>query len=212
MRQGRRKKSCFTDRLAGSRDRNAILTRRGFPAVESAIADCSLHRVSGRMPAMRRRRADPDHPAYDPGSTGPDGLPQCRRCLRELTPPQREFCSAECRHEALMRLSPSYARAAVFARDAGICYHCRLDCGWLDRVLRRLAKSGPDGPAMALDVVDAAGLGRRKRLVSTWQADHRHAVVEGGGDCGLGNYRTLCLGCHARATRELHQRLRTANR
>jgi hypothetical protein len=35
-------------------------------------------------------------------------------------------------------------------------------------------------------------------------------VVEGGADCGLGNYRTLCLNCHLRVTRELHQRLRAA--
>ncbi len=64
-----------------------------------------------------------------------------------------------------------------------------------------------DGLANALDVMAQLGLGRRTRVLSTWQADHRHAVAEGGADCGLGNYRTLCLRCHARATRELHQRL-----
>ncbi len=109
-----------------------------------------------------------------------------------------------------MRLSPSYARAAVFARDLGVCYHCRLDCGLIDRVLRRLAQEDGDGIDAALAVVAVLGLGRRKRLVSTWQMDHRHAVVEGGADCGLGNYRTLCVCCHARVTRELHQRLRAA--
>lgn len=109
-----------------------------------------------------------------------------------------------------MRLSPAYARAQVHARDGGVCYHCRLDCGRLDRVLRYLYQIGDDGPEMALDVLKELGLGRRKRLVSTWQMDHRLAVSEGGADCGLGNYRTLCLRCHAQATRELHRRLRTA--
>lgn len=160
---------------------------------------------------MRRRRPDPDHPAYDPGATGPDGLPQCRRCLAQLPPGQRDFCSAACRHEALMRLSPAYARAQVFARDQGVCYHCRLDGGRLDRVLRHLAyrdgEADAEGGAAALAVLEALGLGRRRRLISSWQMDHRLAVAEGGGDCGLGNYRTLCLRCHASATRALHRRL-----
>jgi hypothetical protein len=91
-----------------------------------------------------------------------------------------------------------------------VCYHCRLDCGRLDHVLRLLAAHEPDGPATALEVMVAVGLGRRRRLVSTWQMDHRQAVAEGGGDCGLGNYRTLCLRCHALVTRELHRRLSAA--
>ena len=109
-----------------------------------------------------------------------------------------------------MRLSPSYARAAVYARDRGICYHCRMDCGLLDRVLRRVAADEIDGQEFALTALNGVGFGRRKRVMSTWQMDHRHAVVEGGADCGLGNYRTLCLTCHAKVTRELHQRLRAA--
>lgn len=157
-----------------------------------------------------RRRVDPDHPAYDPTATGPDGLPQCRRCLTQLRPGQREFCGAECRHEALIRISPSYARRTVYARDSGVCYHCRLDCGLLDRVLRRVAQHENEGKNMALALIEALGLGSRRRLVSTWQMDHRHAVAEGAANCGPGNYRTLCLRCHARVTRELHERLRTA--
>src|ERR1043165_1510022 len=98
---------------------------------------------------MRRRRVDPDHPAYDPGATGPDGLPQCRRCLRQLEPGGRDFCSAECRHEGMMRASPAYVRRAVMARDRGVCWHCRLDCARLDRVLRHLALHEPDGVEMA---------------------------------------------------------------
>ena len=37
------------------------------------------------------------------------------------------------------------------------------------------------------------------------------AVVEGGGECDLENYRTLCVPCHRRVTAELRERLR-ANR
>ena len=109
-----------------------------------------------------------------------------------------------------MRLSPSYARAAVYARDRGICYHCRIDGGLLDRILRWVRTDEIEGEETALIALEAVGFGRRKRLLSTWQMDHRHAVAEGGADCGLGNYRTLCLNCHTRVTRELHQRLQAA--
>src|SRR5207248_244912 len=33
-------------------------------------------------------------------------------------------------------------------------------------------------------------------FTSCWEADHIQAVAEGGGQCGLENYRTLCFICH----------------
>lgn len=39
-----------------------------------------------------------------------------------------------------------------------------------------------------------------------WDADHEIPVVEGGGGCGLENYRTLCTCCHKAATRALAKR------
>ena len=41
-----------------------------------------------------------------------------------------------------------------------------------------------------------------------WQADHRIAVVEGGGQCDIGNFRTLCTVCHAQETKALMERVR----
>jgi 5-methylcytosine-specific restriction protein A len=41
----------------------------------------------------------------------------------------------------------------------------------------------------------------------TWEADHIIPVVEGGGCCGLDNYRTLCPPCHKLDTAELAARL-----
>lgn len=46
---------------------------------------------------------------------------------------------------------------------------------------------------------------------SWWDADHIVPVVEGGGICGLENYRTLCLKCHRQATAELLARRREAS-
>jgi len=51
--------------------------------------------------------------------------------------------------------------------------------------------------------------GTRKNL---WDADHVVPVVEGGGECGLDNLRTLCLRCHLEATRELRARILTQRR
>lgn len=157
---------------------------------------------------MRRHHPlDAEHPAYDPGACGPEGRPLCPRCLAEL--PVRTvggFCSPVCRAEFKLRSSAAYARQQVFMRDGGVCTHCRLDGGRLDRILRSLAESaGEDVACWAMEVL---GLGRRSRLISVWQMDHRLAVTEGGGICGLGNLRTLCLECHQRETRLLHERMR----
>ena len=46
------------------------------------------------------------------------------------------------------------------------------------------------------------------RQMSWWEADHIVPVAEGGGQCGLENYRTLCIRCHRKVTRELMGRLR----
>jgi 5-methylcytosine-specific restriction endonuclease McrA len=40
-----------------------------------------------------------------------------------------------------------------------------------------------------------------------WEADHIVPVVEGGGQCGLDGYRTLCLKCHKVETAKLRKRI-----
>lgn len=139
------------------------------------------------------------------------------------------FCSRDCEHEFRIRTSPAYARQVVFRRDRGVCTHCRLDCGLLDRVVTRLRHGGRDaahavvddltgdrvaeavdetGEQTALWLIENLGLGRRKRPCSLWQVDHRVPFSTGGADCGLGNLRTLCLACHRLQTRELHRALK----
>jgi len=41
-----------------------------------------------------------------------------------------------------------------------------------------------------------------------WQADHIVPVSEGGGECDMDNFRTLCTRCHATETEKLKQRLK----
>ncbi len=144
-------------------------------------------------------------------------MAQCRWCLAEFERRTTDFCSRECLHEFLVRSDPAYARKAVFARDQGVCTSCGLDCGRLDRVIAAMRvpeassaideEPAPRDDSLALWTIEALGFGKRKRVLSLWQADHRVAVVEGGGRCGLGNLRTLCLDCHRAETRRLHGRL-----
>lgn len=53
---------------------------------------------------------------------------------------------------------------------------------------------------------DTVALGLR------WEADHIVPVVEGGGECGLEGYRTLCLHCHKRETAKLARRRAAARK
>jgi 5-methylcytosine-specific restriction enzyme A len=47
---------------------------------------------------------------------------------------------------------------------------------------------------------------------SLWDADHILPVAEGGGECDLGNLRTLCLICHREQTLLLQKRLKVSHR
>src|SRR5262249_53341517 len=120
----------------------------------------------------------------------------CRRCGGEVPRRRYTFCSPECVHEWKLRTDPGYLRAAVFERDRGVCARCGLDAEALRRDKRKM-----DYNARRQFEKDWGG---RKHL---WDADHIVPVVEGGGECGLANMRTLCLKCHRIVTSELRNRL-----
>lgn len=117
---------------------------------------------------------------------GPNGRLLCRRCGVEVPPGRRRtFCSVECVDEWKMRTQPGHMRALVFRRDNGICQLCRVDCFAGKPANHRRAR----------------GTGH------LWAADHIVPVVEGGGECGLDNVRTLCIACHRSVTADLRKRL-----
>lgn len=111
---------------------------------------------------------------------GPNGRCLCRYCSTEVPKGRRTFCSPECVHEWRIRTDPGYVRELVLARDKGICIRCGRDA-------RRLKRPG---------------YARR----SGWEAHHKVAVVEGGGECGLDGYETLCFECHDAETAALAAR------
>lgn len=147
---------------------------------------------------------------------GPNGKCLCKFCRKEVPPGRRRYwCSQECVDE-LNRQSGT-PRELAYRRDGGVCAHCGADCERLERVrdyLKYRAKVTWYHWAIEKDRKKA----RPKWLNSfrakfpwanrhTWEADHETPVIEGGGEIGMDNIRTLCVPCHHVQTKMLHQRL-----
>ena len=134
---------------------------------------------------------------------GENGRPLCRWCNTEVQPPRRTFCSDECVHHWRMRTSPAYVREQVYKRDRGLCALCGEDTMARARLLRKLPWHARRRRCHELCIP-------YHRLRSPWDADHVVPVAEGGGQCSLENFRTLCIPCHLNVTAELRARLRAA--
>jgi len=131
-----------------------------------------------------------------PGGWVPRKRGPCRWCGGEVSTRRYTFCSERCVHEWKLRTDPSYLRQQVFERDRGVCALCGLDTEALRKDKRKLDYS-------ARRQFEKYWGGRRH----LWDADHIVPVAEGGGECDLGNLRTLCLKCHREATAALRKRL-----
>ncbi len=112
----------------------------------------------------------------------------------------------------------SFVRALLFERDRGICAECGVDAAQMDRALTQLTADLLHPLLMTIHPMIAKTLraegwanvklrGRGSypdalKFSSCWEAHHIHAVAEGGGECGMGNYRTLCFICHKKISAE----------
>ncbi len=156
------------------------------------------------------------------GKRGANGRRLCLECGKELSEKRKRFtfCSDECRRHREVKCHPARARAYVKARDHGICARCGLDCEALDDAVKDFGLSyganwwRPNGLSqteLAIRwLVDQGFVQSRiaySGWMSTWQAHHKTAVVEGGGQCDLDGYETLCWRCHAEETKELAARM-----
>ena len=118
------------------------------------------------------------------------GEPVCRWCKGPVVRPRRTFCSDPCVHEWKIRSSPWYVRREVKKRDKGICRLCEFN---VVKAHREWTRSKPPASDRAARKVWRAARPR-------WEADHIVPVADGGGECGLENYRLLCRPCHVRVT------------
>jgi 5-methylcytosine-specific restriction protein A len=129
------------------------------------------------------------------------------------------WCSRECFEDVALRCGLIKAPTLVYRRDHGVCAKCGADAGTAMRVLERIRQVDrwdfsesytenhertASARAAAFLILDAWGVFEETR--SLWDADHIIPVVEGGGGCGLGNYRTLCVSCHRGETTQLASR------
>jgi 5-methylcytosine-specific restriction protein A len=151
----------------------------------------------------------------------------CSWCRTPLDRRTIGWCSDECAEEFWVRLSRSHVIELVQRRDQGVCAMCGLDGEQVRRIVdrlrerseRRRLRSGEDREPSDLDAArwqrvreELAGRGYgvvdRWHTPRLWEADHVVPVIEGGGCCGLENYRTLCIPCHRAETRRLRGRMR----
>ncbi len=134
-------------------------------------------------------------PAAPPG--------QCRWCGGPKPARRRSWCSDACHDEFLIRWCGGEVIRQVYRRDKGICAVCGIDAEVILDLRRRVARldtfSNPH--------VTREAWGPWARREQMWEADHILPVSEGGGCCGLGNYRTLCVVCHNRESGLLRRRL-----
>ncbi|HEX5475212.1 MAG TPA: HNH endonuclease [Vicinamibacterales bacterium] len=141
------------------------------------------------MSTQRRRAVAADN--WGKPDRNDAGEPICRWCRGTVRPPRRTFCGDACVHEWKVRSDPSYVRDHVWKRDGGVCRLCRHDVRRAERLWRRMKPPAADRGARR------AWREARPR----WEADHIVAVADGGGECGLENYRLLCRTCHVSITR-----------
>lgn len=152
---------------------------------------------------------------------GPNGRNLCFcGCAREVVRPRLNWFSDACVSGWQDRNDPARIRGKVLDHDHGICLHCRRDCLATERLAtesdglwRWLARQECAGMEWteSWKFIDSYVRGRRKEIGCAhdghaWEADHILPVIEGGGLCGLDNYRTLCLSCHRKETAGLAAR------
>jgi 5-methylcytosine-specific restriction protein A len=151
------------------------------------------------------------------------GLPVDANVIDELD--QAEWCSRACFNDVALRCGLVKAPVLVLERDHGICARCGSDAGTATRAIEHIRRidrwdfrltylqnrdrTAASREAVAL-ILAAWGVTDESRAL--WDADHVIPVIEGGGGCGLDNYRTLCVTCHRSETSTLAARRAEARR
>jgi len=151
---------------------------------------------------------------------GPNDRALCRQCNAEVPVGRRSFCGDQCVDRWKIKTNPTYVRTKLYARDHGVCTICGIDCKALVKKLEKLEdKNGPKNQytweyennilknvklmTKLQELKIPVHRYRSRPWYGIWDADHIIPVIEGGGECGLDNYRTLCCQCHKQETAKL---------
>lgn len=144
---------------------------------------------------------------------GPNGRALCRQCSVEVPVGRRTFCSDKCVDAWKITRDPTFVRVKLFERDKGVCAICGTDCVKLMKTLERLnpersyiLANKPLMKRLQELRIPVTRYQTARRSYGIWDADHIKPVVEGGGECTLDNYRTLCCLCHYQETTKLAKR------
>lgn len=141
---------------------------------------------------------------------GPNGERLCFNCNGPLPKGKPFNCSTKCSEEWRQRTSPAAMRWAVHKRDKGICAECGTDTDKLKLEYNAMPKADclADAESKRRIFLERHGIPFARSSGDFWDADHIVPVVEGGGECGIQNIRTLCIPCHAKETAKLRERMR----
>ncbi len=136
----------------------------------------------------------------------------CRLCQNACPEHQKYWCSEDCLRRFLTISNGTYVRAVLFERDHGICAECGVNAAQMDAALAHLKSDLLHPLLMSIHPMIAAtfraegwsniklrGKGSYPDAIaftSCWEAHHVKSVIEGGGECSLLNYKTLCFVCH----------------
>lgn len=157
------------------------------------------------MTSHPRHSRPGDYLALDKMPRGPEGRRLCRQCGSEVPKSRLTFCGDDCVEAWTIRSSSATARRLVFKRDKGICAICGLDAERLRALLLELWRLRRDHWQCAWAILFGFSP-KSYRRQHLWEADHILPVSEGGGACGLDNYRTLCIWCHRTVTLRMQRR------
>jgi len=134
---------------------------------------------------------------------------------------QSTYCSHECAEEGRLRRGGMYAssriRQQLFSLEAGVCQICGVDAHALFLRIQALQPVQRLSALQDVKWISPKSSRALNRLLQNpkecdfWQADHKIPVMEGGGSCGLDNFRTLCTPCHNNETEHQRSRNRLSN-
>lgn len=135
-------------------------------------------------PPNRRRRAPITPVEYDA-----QGRPLCRNCGDPIPPTRRIYCCDPCHWEYMCKHSPEFAGLVFREKYGARCSGCGKSEDPLAEAYRRAQR-----------VLAEVGLIELLAPFPYFQMDHIRPVADGGGSCGIENYRLLCVECHKKVT------------